>query len=149
MEIKASADSKDVTFFDGNTVFRTQVLAPGVIFYAVNGYISYEFTRPAIEIATRELRRAQRLVMFVDGREIAGMNPRYREEWTDWIRANKKSQIRMLLLIKSALMTMASNTVNMAVGLRVLEMYSDPLKFELECAKVHPGFVCRRVSNLT
>lgn len=84
--------------------------------------------------------------MFVDGREIVAMNTQYREEWTEWIRANK-SQFRGLFLIKSALMTMVANIANMMAGLRVVETYSDPVKFELDCAKIYPGFDYRRVMN--
>jgi len=145
MQIRTSADSKDVTFIDGKTVFRTQVLAPGVVFFAISGYIGYELSRPTMEIPARELEKAKRVVVLVDGWEITGMNTQFREEWTEWLR-EIRHEFRGLFLIKSALMAMAANVANMVAGLRIVETYNDPIKFELDCAKIYPGFTYRRRS---
>ena len=41
-------------------------------------------------------------------------------------------------------MAMAANVANMVAGRRIVETYSDPIKFELDCAKVYPGFTYPR-----
>ena len=117
---------------------RMSRLAPGVLLYVCTGTLPTSFYEPMVAVAQREIERGP-LVMFVDGWELHSVATGFREAWTEWFKANKKT-FRMQLLVRTKLMEMAASLANLFTGVSVIKTYSTYGAWEQACRKDLPQF---------
>lgn len=118
---------------------RLSRLAPGVLLFVCSGILPTSFYEPMVAVAQREMARGGPVVMFVDGWELHSVSTGFREAWTDWFKANKKS-FRMQLLVRTKLMEMAASLANLFTGISVIKTYSTYASWEQACRKDHAEF---------
>ena len=94
---------------------RLSRLAPGILLFVCTGTLPPNFYEPMVAVAQREMDRHGAVVMFVDGWELHSVATDFRESWTAWFKAHKKS-CRMHLLVRTKLMEMAASLAGLFVG---------------------------------
>ena len=114
-------------------------LGPGVWLYTCQGQLSEAFYEPMVAPAQREIASNGRLTMFVDGWLLTSVDTGFREQWTEWFKANKQ-RFHMQLLVRTKLMDMAASLANLFTGVNVIKTYSNIANWELACRRDFPSF---------
>jgi hypothetical protein len=118
---------------------RMSRLQPGVLFYVCAGTLSVGFYEPMVEMAQNEVESDHRLLMVVDGWDLASVDTGFREQWTLWFKEHK-DHFRMRLLVRTKLMEMAASLANVFTGISVITTYSNVAVWERAVALDVPGF---------
>jgi hypothetical protein len=118
---------------------RLSRLGPGVLSYACTGVLDAAFHPPMIAFAQREMDRAERMTMLVDGWDLRSVDTAFREAWTEWFKRHRQ-HFQMRLLVRSKLMDMAASLANLFTGVNVIKTYSSVDAWERDCRQHVPNF---------
>ena len=142
----ASAAVSSKTLLDGTVIVdsargsaRLSRLEPGASLYVCTGTLSADFYEPMVKIAQHEVDLNGRLLMVVDGWELASVDTGFREQWTLWFKEHKE-RFRMRLLVRTKLMEMAASLANLFTGTSVITTYSNVRVWERAVAADVTGF---------
>jgi len=118
---------------------RLSRLQPGSLLFVCSGALSADFYAPMSKIAQHEVDLQGRLMMAVDGWELASVDTGFREQWTEWFQSHKQ-RFRMRLLLRTKLMEMAASLANLFTGMTVITTYSSIKAWERGVAEDVRGF---------
>ncbi len=97
-------------------------LAPGAVFFRKVGHFTAEAFPTLVAPFADELAQHKSVVMWCDCDDFETYGSGYRERWTEWFKSAPKGAIRAHILVRSAMVKMGVQVVNLAV--RIFEPYS-------------------------
>jgi hypothetical protein len=137
-----SADDQRVETLDtGRCRAEVSLRAPGVLATRVVGHANLAVARFYVARAQREMLTERHLRVFHDWSGLTGYDPEAREALRDFATKNDDTRVRVYLLIRSKIVSMAIQTASLVMR-RDFQATSDAAVFEQwlrEALRERPG----------
>lgn len=114
-------------------------LTPQVAYFSFRGVLPAEAALPGAEVLEAMLAKQKNIVMLGDGRDWQTYAPGYRSFWVSWFREKRESVTGVHLLVRSAILKMGVQMVNLAISGRITA-YSNPTRWENVVRAYEPAF---------
>lgn len=115
----------------------------GVVLMTCSGYLKKDFFAPLSQYMSNELQLAgihkKLLVVIADCWDLKGIDSHFRELWVGWFQSNGDRIATVIGLLRSKLMVMAVNIMQVFLGAGLIRAYTDLAAFESAVEDHVPG----------
>jgi hypothetical protein len=136
------------SFEDARGKMTLQRLRPGLVLLVSTGHLGAGFCEPLRREMDREFHLAQQqekpLVFIADCWDLAGIDTKFREWVEFWLKCHRNDICSIVALLRSRLVVMAANLVNLFLGGGLMRLHSDPKEFVLSIERCVPGLKWHR-----